>query len=217
MGWQRLRVIALWSVLAGAAWQFGGAAYIHVKAVLAQTLLRDAWAQTLRGSRNVRPWPWADTWPVARLRAPRHDQHLIVLAGASGRTLAFAPGHLHGSAALAQPGRTVIAGHRDTHFAFLQQLRLGDELLLQDHAGFTHRFRVSDTRVVDSLTARLSLDGAKQLVLITCFPFDALAAGGPMRFVVLAEPGSGAPAQNSPQLERGAGVIRPGPGADSRA
>lgn len=218
MSWHRLRAIALWTLLSGALWQIGGAAYIHVKAVLAQTLLRDAWAQTLRDARPVKPWPWADTWPIARLRVPRHAQDLIVLAGASGRTLAFAPGHLHGSATLEQSGRTVIAGHRDTHFAFLHRLQRGDELMLQDHAGVTHRFRVSETRIVDSLATRLLLDSAKQLVLVTCYPFAAINAGGPLRFLVFAEPFAGsAPAQNSPQLEHGEAVFRPVAGNDFRA
>ena len=62
---QGLRAVALWAVLAGSLWLFGGAGYIHVKAMLAQTLLRDAWAQTLVDTQPVKPWPWADTWPVA--------------------------------------------------------------------------------------------------------------------------------------------------------
>jgi sortase A len=199
MSWQRLRVVAQWALLAGSLWQFGGAAYIHVKAVLAQSLLRDAWAQTLHGARQVPPWPWADTWPVARLRAPQHAQDLIVLAGASGRTLAFAPGHLLGSATLAQSGRTIIAGHRDTHFAFLREIQPGDELQLQDHQGDTHHFRFDRTRIVDSLSTRLTLDGARELVLVTCYPFDAISAGGPLRFLVFATPQAKSARHNSPQ------------------
>ena len=211
-----LRAAALWAVLAGSLWQFGGAGYIHVKAVLAQTLLRDAWARTLVDTQPVKPWPWADTWPVARLLAPRHAQDLIVLAGASGRTLAFAPGHLNGTATPEQTGRTIIAGHRDTHFAFLREIQPGDELRLQDHTGVTHRFMVSDTRVVDSQSTQLSLDGVKELVLVTCYPFDALSAGGPLRFVVFARPYP-APPQNLPQFEHGQSTFHPAVGNRSGA
>lgn len=213
-----LRAAALWAVLAGSLWQFGGAGYIHVKALLAQTLLRDAWAQTLVDTQPVKPWPWADTWPVARLLAPRHAQDLIVLAGASGRTLAFAPGHLNGSAILGQSGRTIIAGHRDTHFAFLREIQPGDELRLQDHTGATHRFTVTDTRVVDSQATQLSLDSAKELVLVTCYPFDAIAAGGPLRFLVFARPHiNPAAPQNSPQFEHGQSTFHPAAGNRSGA
>src|SRR5207248_2826247 len=89
--WTRLVSAAL---LAGGAALFGHGAYIYAKAGLAQVLLRRAWERTLAGERDVKPWPWADTWPVARLTIPKAGTDSIVLAGASGRTLAFGPGHL---------------------------------------------------------------------------------------------------------------------------
>ena len=75
---------------------------IYLKAELAQYLLLEkAWTRTLQGENQVKPWPWADTWPVARLQLPKYGIDLIVLSGASGRTLAFGPGHVSTSA---QPG-----------------------------------------------------------------------------------------------------------------
>src|SRR5688572_1545522 len=56
--------------LGAGLWQFGQGIYIHLKARLAQYLIADAWRKTLTGARAVKPWPWADTWPVARLEAP---------------------------------------------------------------------------------------------------------------------------------------------------
>ncbi|MFP6625625.1 MAG: sortase, partial [Deltaproteobacteria bacterium] len=97
-------------------WQIGGAVYIHAKAELSQVLLKRAWARTLEYGEPSRPWPWADTWPVARLRVPRLGIDQVVLAGASGASLAFAPGHLSGTASPGETGSTVISGHRDTHF-----------------------------------------------------------------------------------------------------
>ena len=73
-------------------WHFGQGSYIHAKAKLAQSLIRGAWEKTLAGQKEVRPWPWADTWPVARLIVPRLKVDLFVLAGSSGRTMAFGPG-----------------------------------------------------------------------------------------------------------------------------
>ena len=74
-------------------WQLGLGAWIHAKAMLAQSLLETAWSETLRTGKEVKPWPWADTWPVARLTVPRLGIRRIVLAGASGSSLAFGPGH----------------------------------------------------------------------------------------------------------------------------
>ena len=91
------------ALLALGFWQLGQGAYIPAKAWLAQELMQRAWLRVSAGADRAAPWPWADTWPVARLSAKSHDVDLIVLAGGSGRTLAFGPGHL-GASAL--PGET---------------------------------------------------------------------------------------------------------------
>ena len=169
-------------------WQIGGGLWIYAKAALAQALIKQAWANRLSGDGSEKPWPWADTTPVARLVVPTRGIDQIVLAGASGRTLAFGPGHMDGTSAPGEAGLAVITGHRDTHFRFLKDLARGDELLLTDAAGVRHRYHVSDGRVIDSTTTGLSLDGtAAQVALVTCYPFDAVRPGGPLRYVVFAE------------------------------
>src|SRR5690606_2466574 len=112
-------------------------------------LLQRAWSETLAGGTRIRPWPWADTWPVARLTAPEHGIDLIVLAGATGRTMAFGPGHLAGSAAIGDPGVAVLAAHRDTHFRFLERLAVGDRFTLQTPDGRRHVYRVQATEIAD--------------------------------------------------------------------
>lgn len=134
------------------------------------------------------PWPWADTWPVARLSARSGDVDLIVLAGASGRTLAFGPGHLSASSLPGEPGNTVIAGHRDTYFSFLRDLEPGDSIVLETARGQRHLYKVVGTDVVDSRRGSLVLDtGTPMLSLVTCYPFEAREAGGPLRYVVTAK------------------------------
>jgi sortase A len=161
---------------------------IYAKAKLAQLLLQRAWAETRATGERVKPWPWADTWPVARLVAPAHGVDLIVLAGVSGRTLAFGPGQLPGSAPPGAPGNTVLSGHRDTQFRFLEDLAPGDELRLLTPDGRSRAYVVREARVVDADdTSVLVEDGRPRLTLITCFPFDALVPGGPLRYVVEAE------------------------------
>lgn len=175
------------ALLALGFWNLGQGACIPAKAWLAQELLQRAWFRVAAGEERAAPWPWADTWPVARLTAESEGVDLIVLAGASGRTLAFGPGHLGASALPGEPGNTVIAGHRDTHFAFLRDIEVGELLGIETPAGRQHLFRVISADIVDSRTGSLELDTSlSMLSLVTCYPFDGPEAGGPMRYVVTA-------------------------------
>ena len=168
-------------------WELGRGAWIYAKAELAQYLLQRAWTRTLDGDPAAKPWPWADTWPVARLRVPAHDVDLIVLTGVSGRTLAFGPGHAPQSARLGAQGTAIVTAHRDTHFRFLERLRPGDEVIVETPDGSVARFRVQEIEVVDSRSGVIRAEpDAPALVLMTCYPFDALVAGGPLRYVVTA-------------------------------
>lgn len=167
-------------------WNVGHGMYLYAKAALAQKLLQQAWAVTLQGGKAVRPWPWADTYPIARLTTA-HRVDLIVLAGASGRSMAFGPGHLDGTPLPGQAGNSVLSAHRDTHFAFLRQLQIGDALQVQTPKGSNLRYSVQAARVVDKDDLSvLVYHGVDQLTLITCYPFNAVQPGGRLRYVVTA-------------------------------
>lgn len=169
-------------------WQLGQGAYIPAKAWLAQELMQRAWQKAETGAEQAVPWPWADTYPVARLSAKDGNIELIILEGGSGRTLAFAPGHLSASVLPGEPGNSIIAGHRDTHFQFLQFLEEGEPLFLQMPDGSNHLYRVSEIDVVDSRRGSILLDTDEAMLsLVTCYPFNAVTPGGPMRYVVSAE------------------------------
>jgi sortase A len=185
----RAALLSCIAVLAGGGLlAFGHGAYIHAKAQLAQVLLHAAWDRTRDTGLASKPWPWADTHPVARLLAPAQHADLLVLAGASGRTLAFGPGHLDGSAQPGDTGNAVITAHRDTHFRFLKTANPGDAIVVERADGHQRRFRIRTTYVADYRNLRLPRDTAvPTLTLVTCFPFDALDAGGPLRYIVVAE------------------------------
>lgn len=162
--------------------------YIEIKAELAQILIRSAWHEALRTGEKVVPWSWADTGPVARLTSAS-GADLLVLSGAHGSALAFGPGHVDGTVFPGEAGTSVIAGHRDTHFSFLEDLSLNDAVNVQDRLGEWHEYRVGSLSVADirqgeSVDFDLSKD---QLYLITCYPFDAVEPGGPYRYVVKLE------------------------------
>ena len=166
---------------------FGQGLWIQAKAVLAQILLERAFAQTLATGQAVKPWPWADTWPVARVEVPRLGKSAIVLHGSSGQALAFGPAHVEGSPQLGEPGTAVLSAHRDTHFAFLRDVQVGDFLHVTRRDGTALRFRATGASVVRWDASGIDpLAGPPKLVLSTCWPFNAKTPG-PLRYLLEAE------------------------------
>ena len=125
-------------------WLIGSGTYIHAKALLAQVLLETAWLESVHGeNKEVRPWPWADTWPVSRLSVPSLGINRIVLAGVSGQALAFGPGHLFNSVGPGDKGTLVIAGHRDTHFKFIKEIQIGDTITMQSKMNELFHYKIT--------------------------------------------------------------------------
>jgi sortase A len=165
---------------------FGQGAYIHAKALVAQVLLERAFDQTIVTGHPTKPWSWADTWPVARIEVKRIGTSAIALSGSSGQALAFGPGHVETTPDAGERGIAVYAAHRDTHFRFLRDVAVGDEIDITRGDGRTFRYRADGSSVVrfDSSGIDPLADGY-QLVLSTCWPFDALtSASGPDRYLL---------------------------------
>ena len=163
---------------------FGQGAYIHAKALVAQVLLDRAFDKTIATGQATKPWSWADTWPVARIEVKRLHARAIVLAGSSGQALAFGPGHLERTPDAGERGVAVYSAHRDTHFAFLKHVVAGDEIDVTRDDGRTFRYQVDTMSVVRFDDSGIDpLAGGHQLVLSTCWPFDALTQG-PERYLV---------------------------------
>lgn len=175
-----------WAVLCFVAsgYLFASSGYIHAKALLAQHLIEDAWTTSIEQKRPVPPWSWADTYPVAKLTLA--NETLYVLAGATGRTLAFGPGHLSHTPLPGEAGNSVISGHRDTHFAILEQLQVGD-IVLTSTSSTSGRYRVQEIRIAHENQIELTEDSDQDLLtLITCYPFNSIEPNPTLRFVVRA-------------------------------
>ncbi len=200
--------IAILMLLVGAA-SLGDGVYIKAKAGVAQVLLERAWVKTLsvganansQQKRRVKPWPWADVWPVAKISVPGLGRQAIVLSGVSGQAMAFGPGLMDGLSNPGEPGLSVIAAHRDTHFRFLEEIDIGERVDVTNAGGELTSYEIIETRIVDArrsgLDPRDFLDDGVQwsdnekptstLALVTCYPFNATKRG-PLRFVALARP-----------------------------
>lgn len=165
----------------------GQGLWIPAKAALAQVLLERAFAQSVAEGAAVKPWPWFDTWPAARIEVPRLGRSAIALAGDSGQALAFGPGHVNGTPDAGESGTAVYAAHRDTHFAFLGEVRPGDEIRVVRRDGRAFRYAVTGTAVVRWDRSGIDpLAPGRHLVLATCWPLGAVMPG-PERYVVEAD------------------------------
>jgi sortase A len=166
---------------------FGQGAWIFAKALLAQHLLERAFAESIASGQTVKPWSWADTWPVARVEVPRLNKSAIVLHSSSGQALAFGPGHVEQTPPAGADGTAIYAAHRETHFAFLGDVAIGDEIKVTRRNGAVHRFRVTHTAIVHWNASGIDpLARGRNLVLATCWPLDGKVPG-PLRYLVHAE------------------------------
>jgi sortase A len=114
------------------------ASLINAKAVVGQWLIENAWERTSITHHYQKPWPWADTYPVAKLHVPRLGKEIYVLNGASGHALAFGPGMSTYLNEGDDQAVILIQAHRDTHFEFFPKLEVGDVLELEQTDGTRH-------------------------------------------------------------------------------
>ncbi|GLX76998.1 class GN sortase [Thalassotalea insulae] len=163
------------------------ASWLPTKAWLAEKLIQRSWHHFEQTGEKLKPWPWADTHAIALLNFTRLQQQIVVLNGGDASTLAFSAG------AIAPFNQTrshlpfVVAGHRDSHFSLLSEVQMKDIISLSDDTGHSQLYQVESLEIIDSEHQQLNLEQADNgLVLITCYPFNAVAAGGALRYVIKA-------------------------------
>lgn len=136
-------------------------------------------------SRKERREPAAAGSAIGRIEIPRLGVSTIIRAGSDAKTLSLAVGHIPGTALPGEDGNIGLAGHRDTFFRRLGDIRDGDEIRLVT-AGGTFTFRVEGTNVVEPRdTWVLNATDEPTLTLVTCYPFSYVGSA-PQRFIVRA-------------------------------
>ncbi len=122
---------------------------------------------------------------LGQIRISQIGLTAMIQEGTDEETLQRAVGHIQGTPLPGQSGNIALAGHRDTFFRGLRQIRLGDEITLTTYSG-SYRYRVESTKVVEPEETEV-LDAATDdiLTLVTCYPFNYVGSA-PKRFIVLA-------------------------------
>jgi sortase A len=137
-------------------------------------------APTTAPIKPVRPSPGS---ALGRIEIPRLGVSAIIRAGSDARTLRLAVGHIPGTALPGQIGNIGLAGHRDTFFRRLRDIRAADDIRVVTTAG-TFVFKVDTTSVVlPKDTWVLKPTRKSTLTLVTCYPFTYVGSA-PKRFIV---------------------------------
>jgi sortase A len=120
---------------------------------------------------------------LGRVEIPRLGLKVAILEGTTSHTLRLGVGHIEGTARPGEPGNIGIAGHRDTYFRALKDIRTNDEIQIQTAAGLS-RYEVDWVQIVaPGDTEVLAPSTESALTLVTCYPFHFIGAA-PQRFVV---------------------------------
>ena len=157
--------------------------YYYMKGICAQLLLEKAWSITKRTGNSSKAWSWADTLPVAKLKIPEISLNQIVLEGEEIEAMAFGPAIIESSL---ESKNVIIAGHRDSFFRNLGELKEGDIIKLEK-VGKNLSYKISNIIITDPLDIKWlepSLDG--RITLITCYPFNFIGEA-PMRYILVGE------------------------------
>jgi sortase A len=123
--------------------------------------------------------------PIGRIEVPRLHVSAAVANGDDDGTLRVATGHLPDTPFPWEAGNSALAGHRDTFFRELRNIRVGDEMRVATPYG-DFNYQVSRTRIVtpDDLSV-LEPTAEPTLTLVTCYPFSYVGHA-PKRFIVQA-------------------------------
>ena len=160
----------------------GYAGYVFADSHAYQTLEMKKFKQA---GRLWEPHVLAEGEVIGEIQVPRLGLNAMVVQGDSSSDLRRAVGHIAKSALPGEWGNVALAGHRDTFFRPLRDIRRGDEIRFQTPE-YNFEYRVESIEVVAPNDLRvLEASAGHELTFITCFPFQYVGPA-PKRFVVRA-------------------------------
>ena len=161
---------------------------IEIKAKVAQYLLNNAWNKTIETGDDYEPWPGFDGYPILKLSIPKFNLQQIVLSNTSGQSLAFGPS-FHPETYLPKENKiTAISSHRDSHGYYIRDLKINDFVILEDKEDNKFTYKVKNFKIINVEDKDLQFNKKNsQLLLITCYPFDAVISGTNLRYIVFSE------------------------------
>src|SRR5512140_2007293 len=136
--------VSLWTV---AVCLLGYCAFVLTDTLYFQRQANRAFDRQLQPAPPPRPSADAMSGLLGRMEIPRLGMTMVVAEGTDETTLRRAGGHIRGTTLPGQPGNVGIAGHRDTLFRPLRNIRQNDLITLTTLQG-EYRYRVESTEIV---------------------------------------------------------------------
>ncbi len=170
--WLKWGSIVIGTMLIIGIWLFSQSpSMAGIRSWISKGLLYTAWVRTQSSGDQIKPWPWAETWPLARLSIPDMGIEHIIVAHASEKNVAFTLGHLESSVPPGEMGNSGLLVRREGYYEFLKILKPDDLLVLESlHSGKWH-YRVSAIYVVPKTNTQILASSAnRRLTLISCYP-----------------------------------------------
>lgn len=195
-------------LLAVGAAALGYVGYVFADSKAYQVVEKEIFAQAVV-TENPRALREGDV--IGEIQVPRLGLDSMVVQGDSSKNLRRAVAHISNSPLPGEWGNVALAGHRDTFFRPLRDIRAGDEIRFKTAAG-TFEYRVQSIEIVGPRdTEVLQPSSGRDLTLITCFPFSFVGRA-PRRFIVRArEVGRVTPGQSLAPDREQQGTVAPVP------
>ncbi len=185
-GWRLLGWIRYFLLIFGVC-ALSYVAYTLLHARLYQQRANDALDQEIQGREqsadNLSGRTAKEGEVLGRIDIPRIGLTVAILQGTKSKTLRLGAGHIRGTPLPGQGGNVGIAGHRDTWFRNLKDIRTGDEILIETVTGLS-KYKVDWAQIVaPNDTSVLAPSAESAITLVTCYPFYYVGPA-PKRFVV---------------------------------
>lgn len=150
------------------------ATFVPLEARYQQSKLEQLYERGIADGLIKAPFRNSDIEIVGRITYPRLRNSAIVLSTGTEEALDAGPSLAPGSPLIGQPGTSVIAAHRETHFAFLRKARVGDIVEASDTSGVTRTYRVTEIEIADADEIMIPQSRSEnRLLLYTCYPFGS--------------------------------------------
>jgi sortase A len=133
---------------------------------------------------------------IGRIAIPRLKVKAIVREGVDDKTLRRAVGHVPETVRPGVPGNVGLAGHRDSFFRGLRNVRKDDRIVVETLDG-KYEYVVESMKIVRPKDVHVLAPTKESiLTLVTCYPFGYVG-NAPKRYIVRAKQVSAEPLQAS--------------------